>query len=70
MKQLVLAPFREILNTRVYETLLGYGLANPPMSVLGYFLRIVGNHFLRFARQHKKNTPIIKINHEVNNSLI
>jgi hypothetical protein len=40
-------------------------LRNPPLGLVGYFLRVLGNHFLNFARQHKGDMNLLYNEHEV-----
>ena len=39
--------FKEILKTETYYEIVKYGFAEAPLTLLGYFLRIVGNILLR-----------------------
>lgn len=43
----VLVGFKEILRTNIYQELCKYAENPPPLSAIGFFLRIVGNTLLR-----------------------
>jgi hypothetical protein len=54
-----MALYRELTETFTYQQMLNYGNKNPPCSMNGYFLRMMGNVLLRHVHV-MKNKYIFK----------
>ena len=55
---------KEILLSNTYKELLIYGLDHPPLSLFGYFLRLIGHIILKFI-YNITGKKIFKPLHEV-----